>query len=124
LNDLGFPITGHFRGDDQGWFAAELTGPDQPPLTLERYLATEEGIRAELNTWAAWLEDLAPDPAPLMERMIQTRQLFTFRLLPEAAGGKLAVALCQYLAEATDGIYQIDGRGLFAADGSLLISEG
>jgi hypothetical protein len=126
LNGLGFPITGHFRGDDQGWFSAELIGPGQPTLTLDRYLSTEEGIRAELNMWAAWLEALAsgPDQVSLMERLIQTRQLFTFPLPPDAAGAELAVVLCRYLAEATDGVYQIDGRGLFAADGSLLVSEG
>ena len=125
MNGLGFPITGHFRGDDQGWFSAELTGPGQPTLTLERYLSTEEGIRAELNTWAAWLEALASgsDHVSLMERLIQTRQLFTFRILTDSVGVDLADALCRYLAATTDGVYQIDGRGLFAADGSLLVSE-
>ena len=125
LNGLGFPITGHFRGDDQGWFSAELTGPGQPTLTLQRYLSMEEGIRAELNTWASWLEASASDPdhVSLMERMIQTRQLFTFRLGADPASEPLVVALCRYLAATTDGVYQIDGQGLCAADGTLLVNE-
>ena len=40
---------------------------------------SEEGIRAELNTWAAWLETAGHNPnhSWLMGHMIQTRQIFT-----------------------------------------------
>ena len=53
----------------------------------------------------------------------------------ERAGGDLEVItivavtkgfgadVCRFLARATDGIYQIDGQGFFAADGTLLVTE-
>src|SRR5215475_6522172 len=57
LHAQGLAVPGHFRGDDEGWFAAEFEmEAGATPLYLERYLATEEGIRADLNTWAAWVE--------------------------------------------------------------------
>ena len=63
VRGCGSEITGHFRGDDQGWFAADLMGADEDSVVrLERFLANEEGIRAELNTWAAWLETAQENP--------------------------------------------------------------
>src|SRR6266849_2238508 len=75
----GIEVVGHFRRDDQGWFAADLVlADDDTPVRLERFLASEEGIRAELNTWAAWLETVVHNPNHLwlMEHMIQTLQIF------------------------------------------------
>src|SRR5262245_55069313 len=111
LRRRGVEAEGHFRGDDQGWFRAELVlAPGAPPLELERFLSSEEGIRAELNTWAAWLEAAdSPHSARLMRHMIGTRQLFTLR----QAADEGAVALCRFLAGATDGVYQVDGAGFF-----------
>ena len=45
------------------------------------YLATEEGICAELNTWAAWVEATVGGPVQegLMLHLISTRQLFVMR---------------------------------------------
>src|SRR5438552_4025114 len=80
LQRLGYQARGHFKGDDLGWFAAQLFfNPDEPPCQLERFLAAEEGIRNELNTWAAWLETIEDNPhaARLMQHMIGTKQLFT-----------------------------------------------
>jgi hypothetical protein len=125
LNGPGVAVSGKFHGDGD-WFGAELVVAGKTPLGLERFLASEEGIRAELNSWAAWLETCAPpaEQARLMERMIQARQLFTLQRPDDAeAAGPVCEALCQYLARATDGMYQIDGRGLFAADGTLLAEE-
>src|SRR5438552_3803584 len=63
LHGQGFPVAGHFRGDDRGWFRAELVfAADAPPVVVERYLADEEGIRLELNSWAACTP--RPTPAP------------------------------------------------------------
>jgi hypothetical protein len=115
-------VSGEFATDASGWYQAELF-VDGVRLQLERYLAEEEGIRAELNSWAAWLEtrEDAPGHVRLMERMIQTAQLFTLH------GGEgpeqVCIDLCRFLAGVTAGVYQIDGRGFFAADGSLLVAE-
>jgi hypothetical protein len=126
---LGVPVAGKFHGDDLGWFRAELAiGDDATPLPVERYLGSEEGIRAELNTWAAWLEAAGegPEHLRLMQHMIGTTQVFTLGPIDpagEPAAGPVCVALCRFLAGATAGVYQADGKGFFAADGTLLVSE-
>ncbi len=111
-----------YHRDDQGWFRAEIRlSETAPPLIVDRYLANEEGIRAELNTWAAWLELHAPDSEPWMQRMIATTQLITFQ-----AGGDsvdFAWALCQFLARETDGVYQVDSLGFYDAQGNVVVLE-
>ena len=128
---LGKEITGKFRGDDQGWFEAQLAfaaEPFVPFLEIDHFLHDEDGIRQELNTWAAWLEtkEEHPEHARLMQQIIGTRQLFIGRSA-SAAGSGAVMRVCwklqQYLARETQGIYQVDGRGFFAADGTLLIPE-
>jgi hypothetical protein len=123
LRARGHEVTGHFRGDDRGWFRAELLPAAGSPLEVECYLADEEDIRHELNSWAAWLEAAGDSEqhAGLMRHMIATSRLFTVH--PADAADALCVALCELLAEATAGVYQIDGRGFFAADGTLLVAE-
>lgn len=129
LRGLGAAVAGDFRGDGGGWFAAELRFADSTPLHLERFLADEEGIRGELNSWAAFLEtcDYSPNYPALMERMVQTRQLFTLRRPIDAADDllveRLCVGLCRFLAGAADGVWQADDEGFFAADGTLLLQE-
>lgn len=121
LTGLFGSVRGEFAADDTGWYRADLV-VDDVSLQLERYVAGEEGVRAELNSWAAWLEtrEDSPSHVALMERMIQTAQLFTLHINAESLASE---PLCRFLAEATAGIYQIDGRGLFAADGTLLVPE-
>lgn len=130
LHSLGVEVTGHFRGDDLGWFGAELVvAAGETPLHLERFLSTEESIRAELNTWAAWLEtcDYSPNHQQLMQHMASTTQLFTVRKPMDYANEilieKLCLGLCRFLAEKTTGVYQVDNEGFFAADGTLLLKE-
>jgi hypothetical protein len=134
LHGRDFAVAGHFRGDGRGWFRAELSiADDAAPVIVERYFADEEGIRAELFTWAAWLEEQENNPhaLPLMERLIGTAQLFTVRQPDEDAEDgddrefveRLCLTCCRYLATATDGVYQADHGGFFAADGSLLVPE-
>jgi hypothetical protein len=130
LHGLGFEAAGHFRGDEQGWFRAELRLPEQrAALQLERYLAEEEGIRDELNTWAAWLEEAADGPHrdDLMRHLIATAQLFTLRQAPgqedDGEAGEACALLCRFLAGRTAGVYQVDGQGFFSADGTLLVPE-
>ncbi len=36
---------------------------------------------------------------------------------------RLCLACCRYLAGATEGVYQADHGGFFAADGTLLVPE-
>lgn len=116
---------GAFDADASGWYRADLI-VEGASLQLERYRADEPGLRAELNGWAAWLEtrEDAPEHVGLMERMIQTAQLFTLRSDSEAARlENLCVELCRFLAEMTDGVYQIDDGGFFSAAGRLLVAE-
>src|SRR5262245_48720840 len=130
LQSLGLPSAGQFRGDDLGWTAGELlVQPGATPVYVERYLTATDDLRDDLNTWAAWLEtqDHEPRHRALMERVIATRQLVTIRHPLDAADEvmleRLCTALCQWLAAQTDGVYQVDDQGFFAADGALLLQE-
>src|SRR4051812_31813199 len=125
LRARGHEVTGHFRGDDRGWFRAELQPATGGTVEVECYLADEADIRHELNSWAAWLEAAgeSDEHARLMRHMIATTRLFTLHAANEADADALCVALCELLAEATAGVYQIDGRGFFTADGILLVAE-
>src|SRR5262245_32734997 len=78
LRRLGIAAPVRFHGDDQGWFRAVIHEPDGLTiLEMERYRADEEGIRAELNTWAAWIETAASGPVQeaLMQRVVTARQV-------------------------------------------------
>lgn len=103
----------HVRGDDLGWTSLEAGA-----LRIERYLADADDIRDDLDAWAAWIESRAPEPqqTALMQQIISTKQLLTF----QAESGE---DLARFLAAKTAGLYQIDSRGLFAADGTLLVGE-
>jgi len=126
-------IWASFRSDDEGWYQAELIlSPENAPalsVLLERYLAREEGIRPQLNTWAAWLETMAENPnhAWLMEAVVQTQQLFTLQCPsedePRTQLEPVCLAVSRFLARQTRGVYQVDGQGFFAADGKLLVAE-
>jgi hypothetical protein len=130
LYQIGLPVEPHFKGDDLGWTAGELrwSGGDTP-LYLERYLTQEDELRDELNAYAAELEtmDYSPNNVSLMAHMVQTQQLMTVRkpvaINDEVMLEKLLIEICRFLAARTDGVYQIDGEGWFAADGRLLIKE-
>jgi hypothetical protein len=136
--ETGYDIEGKFSADEQGWFRAELDmDHGMLLLTIDHYLAEEKGIRAELNTWAAWLETMEHDPnhGMLMQHMIRTSQVFTFQGPTEAESVLpgtqcLYLEICGFLARVTEGVYQADGDGLFgsgdgfySADGALLLKE-
>jgi hypothetical protein len=130
LQQVDPDVMGKFHGDDLGWFRADLfVEPGAAPLHLERYLAEEEGLRAELNTWAAWLETATdnPDHVGLMEQMITARQVFTLECpaehLDDDHVASVCLAACRFLARATGGVYQVDSQGLFTPDGILMIKE-
>jgi hypothetical protein len=62
-----------------------------------------------------------------MERVIQTKQLITLRKPVDAADEvrleRVLDEAVRFLAAATAGVYQIDGRGWFGAGGELLVRE-
>jgi hypothetical protein len=62
-----------------------------------------------------------------MERAIQTKQLFVIRspldTPNEVVAEQVLTHTCRFLAAQTNGVYQVDGRGWFAADGELLLQE-
>jgi hypothetical protein len=115
------PVSAEFRGDELGWFEADLELPGVGPLVILRYLSSEEGIRAELNTWAAWLEVHAPNAEPYMQHVIRTKQLFTF--CSPGAASDFSLDLCRFLARQTDGLIQVDGQGFLTADGTVIVGE-
>ena len=130
LRALGVEEPAHVRGDEDGWTSAEIVlAEGVAALVVDCFLTTEPGIRAELNNWAAWLEtcDYSPNHTALMERVIQTRQLYTLRRpldhADEVRLERVCEGICRHLAAATGGIYQADGEGFFAADGTLLLQE-
>src|SRR5918998_1323366 len=80
LHARGLAAEPHFRGDDLGWTGGELRLPGAgSPVLLQRYLTAEDDLRDDLNAHAAELEtmDYDPNSGPLMERVIQTKQLVT-----------------------------------------------
>jgi hypothetical protein len=129
LAAAGGDVTSAFAPSGHEWRAAEFRFATTTPIHLERFRADEEGIRAELNSWAAFLEtcDYEPNHAALMERVIQTQQLFTLRkpidCVDETLAERLCVDTCRFLSERTDGVWQADDEGFFAADGTLLLKE-
>ena len=123
-------VRGRFDGEGWNWFTAEVSyAENTAPLYLERFLASDEGIRAELNSWAAFLEtcDYNPRAPALMERVIQSAQLFTLRRpidhADEVLVERLCTGLCSFVADCTEGFWQADGEGFFAADGTLMVQE-
>ncbi|VTS07470.1 hypothetical protein [Tuwongella immobilis] len=131
LAEQGLTVQGHFRGDDLGWTGCQLIlpGNEQAPIPLDRYLTKEDDIRDDLNSWAAFLEtqDFSPNHGMLMERVIQTQQLFTIRRpidhADEVTLDRVCETLMRFLAAKLEGIYQIDSKGFFDADGNLLLQE-
>jgi hypothetical protein len=104
-------LPGAVFGREEGvWFWAEVNR-----VRIERFLVTEDGIRAEFNAWAAIVEETVDQPATLMEYIVQSRQLFTLIGPLDAAR-----ALAFTLAQATRGIVQVDEAGWYDGDGTVL----
>lgn len=126
---LPYPCVPHFKGDDLGWTSGELHFPSGSPILLARYLTKPDDLRADLNAFAAELETMtySPNAPALMERVIQTRQMVTLRKPFDHSDETKLDAICEYLvqalASASDGDYQIDGKGWFTATGELLVQE-
>jgi hypothetical protein len=129
LHSCGLAVQPHFKGDDLGWTEGELRLPTGSPVLLSRFLTKEDDLRDDLNAHAAELETMnySPNSGPLMEHVIQTKQLITLRrpvdLSDEVLVDRVLEEAVRFLAGATDGVYQIDGRGWFAVGGELLVQE-
>ncbi len=98
------------------------------PLAIERFLVEESDMRHELNSWVAWLETVDhPRRESTIYHVVNSQRVFTLELAHELSSQQqmreLAKAACQYLAQATEGIYQVDDQGFFSADGLLLVPE-
>jgi hypothetical protein len=108
---------------DRGWQRLEFGLHSGESLAVARFFRDEEGIRGELQAWAASLETLQNEPNQqmLMLHLATTQQVFT--LQREGANDPLALRLCEALAWMTDGVYEIDNLGFFAHDGTLLVAE-
>jgi hypothetical protein len=125
MNASGYPVRARFGVDDAGWYQAEVIREDADEVyDLQRYLADEEGIRDELNTWAASVELVdSLHQTSLMQHMASTQQLFTLRATQGKPNDAFCRRLCQLLARATRGIYQIDGYGFYDAAGDFLAPD-
>jgi len=127
LRGLEFNVTVSLRGDDGGWFEANLFLQDEDEyVKLERFLASEEGVRAELHTWIAWVETIeTPHQDRLIRQLVGTKQIFTVSPASDLDQHvrEVCLAVCRYLARETDGIYQVDGQGFFTRDGDALAPE-
>jgi len=125
LNAQRYPVRACFEPGAADWYQAEVIREDaEDSYDLQCYLADEEGIRDDLNSWAAAIEEIdTPHQRRLMQHMISTQQLFTLRAVQGKPDHDFCKRLCQFLAGATRGIYQVDGMGFFDAAGELLAWE-
>jgi hypothetical protein len=119
-------VEAEYLGDEQGWYGVRLRLAQRAePVDVQRFVKDVDDIRADLNTWAAWVESQTGcDKAWLMQRLISTTQLFAWQVdADDAEAVALSAALCDYLGRTTEGVYQVDGQGLFDTAGTLLIAE-
>jgi hypothetical protein len=130
MRGSGLSVAGKFFDDEEGWFQAELLfGDQEPTLHVECFLAKEEGVRADLHAWAAWLETVEDNPnhQRLMQHMIATTHVFTLHesdAWPKRGSiREVCIELCKFLARETAGVYHVDDQGFFDANGTLLLEE-
>ena len=130
LHDAGFDVQPHFKGDELGWTTGELIlGDVNSPIGLARFLTKEDKLRDDLNSYAAELETAthSPHATGLMERVIRTAQLITVRKPVghpnDAHLDRACEFLVKFLAQESQGFYQIDRQGWFESTGELLVEE-
>ena len=133
LRGQGFAVASTVQGADNDWSHVDLVHADgREPVAVDRYHVGRDGLRSELNTWAAWLETREDDPnhERLLDAMTKSVQVFLLRQEDEPDNAErtgrtqgLCLAACRYLAGVAEGVYQADGLGFFTADGHLLMTE-
>ncbi|NBR06211.1 MAG: hypothetical protein EBT92_10610 [Planctomycetes bacterium] len=118
-------VNGKFRTDEDGWFQLILSHSVIGELILDHFMASEKGVRSEINTWAAWLE--SKQQFDLMERIIQVKQILSFEVTPEmeenVPDALVFRRISLALAELAQGFVHIDGIGFLESDGRLLIED-
>jgi hypothetical protein len=125
LQSLIPEVKGKFRTDEDGWFQLILDHPSIGELTIDHFLTSEKGVRAEINTWAAWLE--SKQRFDLMERIIQVKQILSFEVTPEmddnVSDSLVYKRLALALAALAEGFVHMDGVGFLEPDGTVLIED-
>ena len=125
LQSLIPEVKGKFRTDEDGWFQLILDHPSIGELTIDHFLTSEKGVRAEINTWAAWLE--SKQRFDLMERIIQVKQILSFEVTPEMEDNVSDALVYKHLALAlaalAEGVVHMDAVGFLEPDGTLLIED-
>ena len=125
LQSLIPEVKGKFRTDEDGWFQLILDHPSIGELTIDHFLTSEKGVRAEINTWAAWLE--SKQRFDLMERIIQVKQILSFEVTPEmednVSDSLVYKNLALALAALAEGVVHMDAVGFLEPDGTLLIED-
>lgn len=117
-----WPLEGSYVYDDTGWIEATFeTMSGNFRWTIRRYTRADDDIRGELQSWAAFVETFPDNPhcQVLMNHLTGTQQVFTFEQ-PDGMPDQTSLALCRCLAQAAEGVYQIDGSGFFTATGESL----
>jgi hypothetical protein len=121
---IGGPLA--VTGDDLGWLSIEFQVAEGT-IRIERFLTEEDELRDELDTWAGWIESqpATVTTTELMQRIISTRQVFTIRSVPAVEGETQdnSEMVARWLARASQGVYQVDGRGFLGPSGELLLGE-
>lgn len=115
-------IQAHFDSDAQGWFHAHLVTAANT-YRVEVFHA-DEGIRDDLNSWAAWLE--LHEAFAWMRPVIATQRLFTLhpeQPHDEAVDRDFLREVSQFLAAKTAGCFQVDGLGFFNPAGHLVVPD-
>ena len=125
LQSLVPEVKGKFRTDEDGWFQLILDHSSIGELTIDHFLTSEKGVRAEINTWAAWLE--SKQQFDLMERIIQVKQILSFEVTPEmddnVSDALVYKRLALALAALAEGFVHMDGVGFLEPDGTVLIED-
>jgi len=114
------------------WARVQLATPDEPPFQVERLqpeVGTAVALAEELADFRADVAELPPSDgrAAITALLSETRAIVRVSFPADGLGprGETAVeALCDLLAETTDGLVQRDGEGFFDEAGDEVLALG
>lgn len=128
----GMEAESEVLGEDDDWEQVTFRSPGAAEgLMVERVGGGEFGaeevaeeVRPVLQTFEGRDE---PEAQQVLTKIRNTRQLFIVGIPTgtptQSPLRRVSVALAEYLARTTEGIYQIPDRGFFGPDGSLLVAD-